>query len=94
VSVAPFCDCCRSVPAAMGDDLCPACREIWTEQPCPVEGCRFEQTDEDGCGLARVQTAQEGIARWDAGCPVQRGCLASRRAESVVDGWVVEGTDG
>lgn len=73
----------------------PATCTWWTEDlpgsfavpTCPVEGCRYEQTDQDGCGLARLITTEESIARWDAGDPIVRGCLASRRGEEVAAHW-------
>ena len=64
----------------------------WEQERCGVEGCRYEITDDDGCGLFRLtmsrgMTARQAVAesarRWDAGNPVERLCLASQRAESI-----------
>lgn len=54
----------------------------WTEQACPVEGCRYCETEHDGCGLNRVGIgAAASVALWDAKDPIVHGCLAARRAE-------------
>lgn len=73
----------------------PATCSWWAEEApgsfavldCPVEGCRFEVAEDDGCGLARLMSTPESIAAWDAGDPVVRGCLAMRRAEEVMEHW-------
>lgn len=64
----------------MSDYRAPRTPELWVKQDCPVEGCRYEWTDQDGCGLAKLQTVEQALAQWDAGDPVQRGCLAIRRS--------------
>jgi hypothetical protein len=56
----------------------------WRAERCPIEGCRYEVTDQDGCGLVKVIAWDEFIPRWDRGDPVVRGCLASRRSEHFV----------
>lgn len=77
-----MCSVCREA-AAVRRGLCRPCDVLWADQPCPVEGCRFQQTDDDGCGLAKLYDVKEAIRRWDAGDPIERGCLAMRRAESI-----------
>ena len=56
----------------------------WEEQPCGVEGCRYQMTADDGCGLAKLVSTDESIRAWDAGSPTHRLCLAMQRAESIV----------
>lgn len=56
--------------------------ECYDHPPCHAEGCRWEMTDEDGCGLVKIF----GFG-FSPDIPEARMCAA----RIVVDAWIADG---
>lgn len=62
--------------------------QIRPPQECGVEGCRYEQTDDDGCGLRKLRVETYDPTT-NTPTPIGARCEATLRTVAIVEeeGW-------